>query len=208
MSQRVYPVVRDLHLYIGLFLSPFVLVFAISVFFLVHAWMPGGKAPSDTRTVADVAFPADFEQLKGLEQIAAAHVVLDSLGVHGEIGFVRQIPKERRFVMPVSVPGRESTVDLNVGSHTATITTRTTGIWDATVYLHKMPGPHNVAIRGNSAYMTAWRWLADATVYLILFLSVSGVYLWAVLKSERKTGIAFLIAGVLSFLGIIFGLIQ
>jgi hypothetical protein len=27
---------RDFHLYLGLFISPFILVFAISVFFLVH----------------------------------------------------------------------------------------------------------------------------------------------------------------------------
>ena len=28
---RLYPIVRDLHLYFGLFISPFVLVFACSV---------------------------------------------------------------------------------------------------------------------------------------------------------------------------------
>ena len=34
--RRFYLVTRDLHLYVGLFLSPFVLVFAVSVFYLVH----------------------------------------------------------------------------------------------------------------------------------------------------------------------------
>jgi len=27
----------------------------------------------------------------------------------------------------------------------------------------------------NWFYMKAWRWMADATVYLILFISVSGI---------------------------------
>jgi hypothetical protein len=36
MSRRFYRVTRDLHLYFGLFISPFILVFAVSVFFLVH----------------------------------------------------------------------------------------------------------------------------------------------------------------------------
>ena len=35
--KRFYLITRDLHLYLGLFISPFVLLFAISVIFLVHS---------------------------------------------------------------------------------------------------------------------------------------------------------------------------
>jgi len=206
-SLRVYPITRDLHLYIGLFLSPFVLVFAVSVFFLAHAWLPGGEGQTKKHTVSDVAIPANFEQLKSRELVDAAQTILRQIGVHGEIDFVRQIPRDRRFVLPVKLPGRETSVDLNVATRTATISSRTTGIWDATVFLHKMPGPHNVALRGNSAYIRMWRWLADATVYLLLFLSVSGVYLWTVLKSERRVGVALLIAGAVSLGGLVFALV-
>jgi hypothetical protein len=31
-AKRFYPITRDLHLYLGLFFSPFILVFALSVF--------------------------------------------------------------------------------------------------------------------------------------------------------------------------------
>ncbi len=34
-----------------------------------------------------------------------------------------------------------------------------------------------------------WSWLADATVYLILFLSATGIYLWSVIRAERKAGL-------------------
>jgi uncharacterized iron-regulated membrane protein len=34
MSRRFYRVTRDLHLYFGLFISPFILVFAVSVFYM------------------------------------------------------------------------------------------------------------------------------------------------------------------------------
>ena len=208
MRHPFYAIVRDLHLYVGLFLSPFVLVFAISVIFVVHSWVPGvGASAAVTRTETDVAIPPDFERLKGREQVEAAHAILERIGVRGEIGFIRQFPKERRFVMPVSVPGHETSVDLNVESRSAKLSTRTTGLADATVFLHKMPGPHNVAIRGNTAFMHAWRWLADATVYLLLFLSLSGVYLWAVLKSERQIGLFLFGAGAVSFGGIVYALI-
>lgn len=205
---RVYSVTRDLHLYVGLFLSPFVVVFAVSVFFLAHAWVPGARdAKATTRTVSDVVFPPDFEQLKARELVDAGQSILRQLGVHGEINFVRQMPRERRVVLPVMLPGRETTVDLNVAARTARITSRTTGMWDATILLHKMPGPHNAALRGNSTYIAAWRWLADATVYLLLFLTVSGVYLWAVLKAERRIGIALLAAGAMTLGGLVFALV-
>jgi hypothetical protein len=206
-SLRVYPITRDVHLYVGLFLSPFVLVFAISVFFLAHAWLPGRAPQATTRTVSDVTIPVNFEQLKSRELVDAAQSILRQIGVHGEIDFVRQIPRDRRFVLPVKLPGRETSVDLNVAARTATISSRTTGIWDATVFLHKMPGPHNVAVRGNATYIRVWRWLADATVYLLLFLSASGVYLWAVLKSERRIGLALLGAGAVSLGGLVFALV-
>ena len=58
----------------------------------------------------------------------------------------------------------------------------------------------------NWIYMKAWRWLADTTVYLLLFISVSGVYLWYVLRAERTVGFILLVAGALSFFGMTYAL--
>jgi hypothetical protein len=69
-----------------------------------------------------------------------------------------------------------------------------------------MPGPHNVALRGNSPYMRLWRYLADATSYGVLFLSLSGLYLWAVLRAERRLGLALLAAGALTCCGLLYAL--
>jgi hypothetical protein len=202
--KRFYLTTRDLHLYLGLFISPFILVFAISVPFLVHAWMPGVSPQGENRVVSRLQLPATLEQLNGREQLNAVRHVLDELGVQGEVGYIRRISKEHRLVVPVVVPGQETTVDLNVSSGSAEIVRRSTGLADAVVYLHKMPGPHNANIRGNSFYMGVWRWLADATSYLMLFLSITGIYLWAVLKAERKMGLTLLGAGAFSFFGMVY----
>src|SRR5215471_2122329 len=164
--RRFYLITRDLHLYFGLFISPFVLVFSVSVFFLVHAWIPGVSRQPSVRTISDVALPEDAFTLNGKPQVDALRGVLDRIGVAGEINFVRKIARDRRLVVPVIIPGRETTVDLNFGTRTAMITQRNTGPWDSTVFLHKMPGPHNVAVRGNWLYVRIWKWLADASVYL------------------------------------------
>jgi hypothetical protein len=205
-NKRFYLVTRDLHLYLGLFLSPFLLLFAISTIFLVHSWIPGTPPPATTRTANDPLMPANLDLLGGRDQVNAIHGVLDRLGIYGEIGFVRRVAKEHRLIVPVAVPGRETTVDLNLETRSAAISQRVTGVADALIYLHKMPGPHNQNIRGNSSFLRIWRWLADGVVYLVLFISISGVYLWAVLRAERRIGLTILSAGAASFFGIIYAL--
>ena len=208
MKKRFYIVTRDLHLYAGLFICPFVVVFAISVFALVH---PSGVAPSGSesraaRSVANLKIPAGVESLSGRARVDAVRSLLDQARVRGEIGFIRYSPKDRQLSIPVSVPGRETVFDLDLATRSATITERDTGIADALILLHKAPGPHLADIRVNWFPMRVWRWLADATVYLILFISISGIYLWAVLRSERRVGIAMLIAGAVCFFGMVYAL--
>ena len=180
MPKPVYTTTRNLHLYAGLFLSPFVLLFAVSVFYLVHA-PPSAPAPAPpTRAAAGVPVSLALETLSPPDQVAALRPVLATLGVPGEINFIRRLPKEHRLIVPVLLPGSETTVDLDLVARTATIT-----------------------LRGNSPYMRLWRYLADATSYGVLFLSLSGVYLWAVLRAERRLGLALLAAGALTCCGLL-----
>src|SRR6266498_2994013 len=209
MRGRVYRLIRDLHLYLGLFSSPFVLVFAISVFFLVHAWLPKfAPETSHTRVVSALPLPGDLQTLSGRPLIDALKPALEKADVRGEVGFVRHMVKEERLIIPVTIPGRETTVSISIASREATIVTRETGLANALVTLHKSPGQHGPNIRMNWFYMRAWRWMADATVYLVLFISVSGIYLWYVLRAERSVGLILLFAGALSFFGMAYALVR
>jgi hypothetical protein len=203
-----YALTRDLHLYLGLFISPMVLVFAVSVFFLVHAWVPGATSSPMARTVREVAIPSGVDRLNGREQIDALRPVLDALGVHGEVNFVRRISAEHRLVIPVMIPGREVSVDLNTETREAAVTDRGGSIWSALVYLHKMPGQHNANIRGNWIFLRIWKFLSDTTVYIVLFLSLTGIYLWAVLRAERRVGWCLIVAGACSCCGLVYALIR
>lgn len=206
MRQRFYVITRDLHLYVGLFLSPFILLFAVSVFFLVHGSVEKSADPP-SRIVSNLPITDGLERLTGRDQTNAIRPILDRLGVKGEINYIRRIPKEHRLVIPVLIPGRETTVDLNLDTQTAAISVRETGFADALNHLHKMPGPHNVAIRVNSPYMQVWRVLADVASYGLLFLTLSGLYLWVVLRAERRVGLALLSLGAVSFFGVIYAVI-
>jgi hypothetical protein len=207
MRRRFYRLTRDLHLYLGLFSSPFVLLFSVSVFFLVHTWLPKlGTPASETRLVADLPLPGDLRTLSGRPLIEALRPILKRAGVEGEVGFVSRLVKEDALLIPVTIPGRETTVTINLATGGATVVTREAGLAAALAILHRSPGEHAPAIRMNWFWMKAWRCLADTTAYLILFISVSGIYLWYVLRAERRVGFALLFAGALSFLGLAYAL--
>ncbi len=206
-SERLYRWTRDLHLYFGLFVSPFILLFAVSVFFLNHGKLPG-RLQTRSETFRDLRVPDGIDRLQGREAVNLAREILPQAGLTGEIGFLRVLAKERHLVFPVSKPGFEATVDVDLESRSAVVTRRGTSWWEALAYLHKSPGPHNVNLRGNWFWTRAWGWLADTTIYLTLFITMSGIYLWLAIKAERRTGAVLLAAGAVSLFGLMYAVIR
>jgi hypothetical protein len=193
--ERLYDWTRDLHLYLGLFLSPMLLIFALSTLLLNHPSRPASGAaspPADRRTGLPVEITGEAGSLDQARQILAR------LKVTGEIDYVRHLAREQRLVIPVMKPGESIRVEVDLRNHTATIEHRNTGLGAALIYLHKMPGPHNAKYRGSWVYMAWWKMLADVTVWGLLFLTVSGLYLWWLLKAERRIGWVLLAAGMVS----------
>ncbi|MBI4877052.1 MAG: hypothetical protein HY822_20640 [Acidobacteria bacterium] len=192
--------VRDLHLYLGLFLSPFVLLFALSAVFLNHGWRPGPEQPVPVRrALAGLEIPPGIEASSGIERIRLLRPLLERAGVTGEVGPINYRRSQSRMTVPVTQAGRAVTVEIDLAHRTGTVVERTTGVWDGLVYLHKMPGQHLVSIRKNWLATRLWSWSADATVYLLLFVTASGVYLWLAVRSRRRAGLLLLAAGVLTF---------
>jgi hypothetical protein len=194
-------------LYFGLFISPFVLLFAVSVFYLNHGKLIPGS-PLQAETYRGLQIPDGFDRLKGPEAVERAKTILPQVGVAGEIGFLRYVANDRRLIFPVSKAGTEATVDVDLDARTATVKRRGMSVWESVSYLHKMPGPHNVAIRGNWVGTQAWRVFADTTIYLLLFISLSGIYLWWAIKAERRIGLTLLTAGAVTFLGLVFAILH
>lgn len=193
--RRVYTWTRDLHLYLGLFVCPFVLVFAVSTISLNHpGWFRPELASESAARETGIAVAVP----DGLGTLEQAREILRQLNVTGEIDYVRHSGREPRLQIPVTKPGERIQVEADLRAKTAVVERRRQNLSDALRYLHKMPGPHNAKVRGNWIYMAWWRLLADATVYGVLFLAASGLYLWWILKAERKIGWALLGAGFLS----------
>jgi len=205
-APRFYGWTRDAHLYFGLFLSPWILIFAFSVLFLNHNWVPGKPSGPVLRSTALVEVPPGFDRKEGMERVQLAKQMLDQLGLSGEIGYISHRTQDRHFLIPVAKPGWQATIDLNADNGSVEVEQQYTGVADALNYLHKSPGPHNANIRGNWLMTRIWKSFADMTVYLLLLVSASGIYLWVCLRSERKAGLVVLVSGTVSLLAILLSL--
>lgn len=186
---------RDLHLYLGLCLSPAVLIFAVSTLSLNH---PRSAPPAEASNHASTTPPAAIAVSGEAGSLEQARSILRQLHVTGEIDYVRHDAKAGRLVIPVTKPGQRTEVAVDLRAGTAVVERREEGLAAALIYLHKMPGPHNAQFRGNWLYMAWWSALADAVVYGILAVTLSGLYLWWRLRPQRGLGWLMLGMGALS----------
>jgi hypothetical protein len=99
-------------------------------------------------------------------------------------------------------------VDVDTIRATAVVSRRTTGLFESFAAWHRLPGPHNIDIRGNWLGTRIWKGLADTTVFITLFLTVSGLYLWFALKAERVIGLLLITAGALSLCGVMYAIVR
>ncbi|MBC8427683.1 PepSY-associated TM helix domain-containing protein [bacterium] len=195
--------IRDSHCYLGLFISPFILLFALTAILFNHKFRASNTA-SDVKIETRIASVEIPTYVGGVAQIKQ---IMRQVDVSGEVIAARHLPTENQLKIVAMRPGQRININVDLKHQTAEIERRHTGIWRALLYLHRSPGPHNIKHRANWLYTKLWAFLADATVYLFCFISVSGIYIWYIIKSERKIGIILLGAGCLSFFLIILAIV-
>jgi hypothetical protein len=196
--KKYYPLVRTLHLYAGLFISPFVLIFSLSVLVFNHAGLLNCLAPVKE-------LPVEKTKLDGIPtdttDLLTAKAIINKLGIDGEIDFISRDQDHISF--PVIKPGLRTRIKVDTRTDSVWISRRQEGALRGMGYLHTMPGQHNARMRGNSLFLKIWKVMADGVVYLVLFLTVSGVFLWWFLKVERRIGYWALSFGLLFFVGLL-----
>lgn len=193
---------RELHVCAGLFVSPFVLLFAISAIFFNHSWAPPSSSDERSWEKCDLEISSDLSDLE------LARSILSQLAITGEIEFFRGDCQSTQLIIPVIKPRRKITVLVEVLERKALVRERDLSFWEALLYLHKSPGPHLAGFRGNWSYTNLWGRFADTSIYLILLVSASGVYLWNLFQAKRKAGLTALGVGTATLLVVITFLVR
>lgn len=193
--RKYFPLVQDLHLYTGLFISPFIITFGVSVLVLNHSNIASNATSGKTvfeRKLKLQSIPYDATDL------GTGKAISRLLSIPGEVDHV--FKGKDKISIGIIRPGLETNIEINTLNDSVVIKQQEKGALGAAAYLHKMPGPHLAMFRKNTVFMKIWSLLADATVYLILFLTVSGIFLWYFLKVERKAGLYAITLGILLFI--------
>lgn len=196
--KKYYPSVRMLHMYIGLLVSPFIIIFAVSVLIFNHPEY--FRKTLSKNDISEIITTLDSIPFRSTNLLTAQAIIL-KLNITGEIDFINKNDSSLSF--PVRTPGVINKIHINTINGLVSIRRTNIGALQGTTFLHAMPGPHNVAIRGNSGFIGVWRSIADTLVYSLLFITVSGVFLWYFLKSERRFGILAAGFGLLVFTGLL-----
>ena len=190
-----YKLVRKLHILSGLFISPFILIYGLGALtfnneIIVNRLSPP-KRLSDIRTkLGNIPY--------GTSDLATAKAICKKLGIDGEVDFISK--SKDHFSFPLNKPGLITLINVNTSTDSVFITREQPGPLRAMSYLHQMPGPHNESIRANSFFLKVWRIMTNLVAYVLLFLALSGAYLWVHLKGERKLGLFVIILGFLSLI--------
>ena len=192
---------RSLHLYVGLLVSPLVLIFAISVIVINH-WHPvTGQAAATTEETRQIEHVPE-----SLDSLEAVHSIMEQADLSGWVTFFRHLEEQNQYRFVILRPTIRKDVIVDLETKTLRIRHRPTDLKATLVWLHVFPGPHTQT--KNWFYTFLWWILADGVAYGVIFLSVTGIYLWVFLKAERKIGLVLITLGLVSFFLILVPLFQ
>jgi len=198
-----YNPIRQFHLYLGLFVAPFLLIFGLSILVINHDWSIWGlKKELKSKEVVSVSNLPVVTQKK--PTLSLVKSILQKMGITGEIGWYRLNKKNNVLFVMVRKPGVYLDIDINLSKATAEISKRQTGFFDKLVYLHMSPGPHNNWHDRSWSITKFWWVLVDFFVYALMFIVGSGLYMWLLIKTERKAGLFWCSAGFVTFFSLVY----
>ena len=199
---RMDRIMRAGHLYTGLFLAPWMMVYAMSAFFLNHdAWFSGSKPMwadvTDRAFVPDDAFPVASE-----EQAREILIHLNLDGAHR----ISQDDEKQMVIYRPCATGYYQVSWLRQESRLVVRKQQPCTFYSFVNALHYQHGYS----RPYSAYLPwgTWALIVDLVTVSTVFWVVSGVYIWARRPRKRLPGGACLVAGCLLFAFLAFSLSQ
>lgn len=187
-------VTRRVHMYLALFLTPWILVYALSTFVMNHhaTFHPDGGAPVAWQTEREMVYngslPADATPAIVAEQILMS---LDLSGSHG----VRR--SRRTGVYQIdrhdAIAPRRITFDPSDGR---LVVKRMA--FSTPAFLERMH--RRRGYRDGLPVDDAWAFIVDLVIVALVFWAASGLWMWWNLRATRKWGAVCALAGAALFI--------
>ncbi len=194
MNPSPSKVIRRVHMYLALFLTPWMLVYALSGLVLNHGEMVrgfyGGKF-SDFEKIGERPYAAAFSADADARLIGAQ--ILDDLGLAGTFN-VQGNPDQPRLVINRSAPFTAHRITYFRAEHRLVIEKQSL---NAPVVLNRLHFRHGYEQNFFSAKI--WAVVVDLAVVGMLFWVASGIWMWWEIRPARAWGAVFALVGCGAF---------
>ena len=185
----MYAKIRNIHLFLGLFASAFLLIYALSAFMMGHSFLFKWAYPNKPK-IHSFQLASPPAEPKAL---VAALRAQDNL--RGDLWQVETTSTAVSFF--VERPGSRFDVAYDLRTRTATITARQGGFWYTIDRMH-----HTGGLIHDEANLNIWGWFVALMSVVTWLIGLSGVYMWFKRHKERRVGgmifvATFVFAGVL-----------
>jgi hypothetical protein len=179
----MYKLLRDLHLWLGLFVGPLLLMYALSALQMTHPWL--AKAEIRTRSFV-VQVPA------GRDPGAIAQALATGDGVRGVRGALEQVTRDGdKLSLRIAHPGTTYEIVLTSDTQAQVTEKRSNGV-DMLNRVHRLAGVwHSLRATNLFGLLEALGSLA------LLCLGATGLLMWWQRPRDRKLGAWFLAGSVL-----------
>lgn len=170
------------HIYAGLICSSYLLIFGISSLNYNHNF---GKA-----SIESVTWERSLKLVDMENNMALSKAVRDALGLIGwPLPSETHRDDQGNLHFGLYRPGKKYTIRVLFDENRVRVEETRKGFWEVFDSLHaKMGVP-------SSRFMSLWGVYTELCTWVILFSTVSGVYLWTRRRSERLTGWILLAGG-------------
>ena len=177
----MYRIIRTIHLYSGLIIGAYIIMYAFTGFVMLHPdWFPGGEEETTRQLVSSIAKNLSAE-LGQRESRALSYRLARELDLRGR----PEDPKRERdatWIFSYRRPGTRETLRVTPGSEKVVLTVQKGGFAPTMRNLHHLHG-----YEGGLRFFL-WGFFLDLVSAAMIFFSLSGIYLWYVLKRERRLG--------------------
>ena len=181
---KLHKIMRDIHLYTGLFLWPWLLVYATSGFIFNHNAAFNklfGQLKPNPQIVRETSFrpPADFPQ----EPSAQAQAILRYLDMDGPFHLDRRSNENRLMILRVSGGGNFRVTWTRASSQVTVQRMQPFSMRRLVHFLHFRHGYHQ-----SYAAPILWAIIVDSVCISLWLWVISGLYLWWKMPRLRVIG--------------------
>jgi hypothetical protein len=186
-------IIRRIHMYLGLFLAPWMLMYAASTFVMNHrSWFHGpAPGPPPFEKEREQVFSGSLPAGAAPRDIAVA--VLRDLGMEGAHN-VNATPDKQRITIIRQEPVAPRRIIFTPADNRVVIEKQVVQMPAFLERMHRRRG-----FQQPYALEDTWAFSVDLVIATMVFWAGSGLWMWWEMKKTRALGFAFGVAGCVLF---------